>query len=158
MATVVIADDLAQVRALLKACLEPSGHTVLVADGGEAALTLCRDHRADLLLIDRSMPDLDGLETVRIFRATHPQAPTRIVLMTGDDIAHAPSEIMRTHGIHRTLRKPFGVSEVRQAIEAELAALHTPSLPTVGMEQQFDANVLEPTRDRPQRLEPSQSH
>lgn len=123
MATLLIVDDLSQVRMLLKACLEIGGHTVLTAENGIAGLDLCRERSIDLLLIDRSMPGLDGIETIRRFRDAHSDSPTRIVLMTGEDGHSATPDGPSALGIHRILRKPFGVTEVRQLVESELAQL-----------------------------------
>ncbi len=123
MATLLIVDDLMQVRMLLKACLDIGGHTVLTAENGAAALELCREHRIDLLLIDRSMPGIDGLETIRRYRAAYPDSATRIVLMTGDDGHCDPTAGPSALGIHRIMRKPFGVADVRQLVDAELAQL-----------------------------------
>lgn len=123
MATLLIVDDLMQVRMLLKACLDIGGHTVLTAENGAAALDLCREHRIDLLLIDRSMPGIDGLETIRRYRAANPDSATRIVLMTGDDGHSDPTAGPTALGIHRIMRKPFGVTDVRQLVDTELAQL-----------------------------------
>jgi DNA-binding NarL/FixJ family response regulator len=51
-----------------------------VADGGEAALERCRETRVDVLLLDLSMPDLDGIEVTRRLRQVSPQ--TRVVVFT----------------------------------------------------------------------------
>ncbi|MFO0774750.1 MAG: response regulator [Nitrospiraceae bacterium] len=121
MATILVVDDLKQVRMLLKACLEMSGHTVLTAGHGGEALPLCHAHPIDVMLIDRSMPTMDGLETIRRLRAEQPDGPPRIILMSGDDESCGAIETLDALGVQRVLKKPFGVAEVRQIVDAELA-------------------------------------
>jgi signal transduction histidine kinase len=62
MARVLVADNVASNRALLRAYLEPEGHQVLEADSGPAALELARREPLDLLLLDAMMPGLNGFD------------------------------------------------------------------------------------------------
>src|SRR4051794_16315547 len=64
MATIVLAEDEADLRALLAECLRRDGHIVWEAcDGGEA-VSLVRAHAPALLLLDIWMPVLNGLEVL----------------------------------------------------------------------------------------------
>ncbi|MBI5496591.1 MAG: diguanylate cyclase [Deltaproteobacteria bacterium] len=59
---VLVVDDDAFQRALLKEILESDGHRVLVAGTGAAALQMLRNHAVDLVVLDLSLPDIHGLE------------------------------------------------------------------------------------------------
>ena len=61
--TILVVDDAADNRAVLRALLEPLGFSIREADGGEAALAAARAEPTDLVLMDLVMPDIDGLET-----------------------------------------------------------------------------------------------
>jgi DNA-binding NarL/FixJ family response regulator len=79
---VVIADDHRVVRVGLDQLLATFDDVELVgsADGGEAAVELATSAKPDVLLLDLSMPDLDGIEVTK--RVTNASADTKIVVFT----------------------------------------------------------------------------
>ena len=79
---VAIADDHRVVRVGLEQLLATFDDVERIgsADGGEAAVTLCEAERPDVLLLDLSMPDLDGVEVTR--RLTDAAPEVRIVVFT----------------------------------------------------------------------------
>ncbi|MFC4786931.1 PAS domain S-box protein [Nocardioides sp. MAHUQ-72] len=81
--SIVIVDDAADVRVLMKSRLRISGMFTIVgegADGAQAIELACR-HRPDLMLLDVSMPGVDGLEALPEIRRLSPT--TRVVLFSG---------------------------------------------------------------------------
>ena len=81
--TVVIVDDDTDVRALVKARLRMSGLFDVVGQGadGAEAVALAGEHRPGLMLLDVSMPDVDGLEALpRVLQAS---PTTRVVMFSG---------------------------------------------------------------------------
>jgi PAS domain S-box-containing protein len=82
-ATIVIVDDDTDVRALVKARLRMSGLFDVVGQGadGAEAVALAGEHRPALMLLDVSMPDVDGLEALpRVLQAS---PSTRVVMFSG---------------------------------------------------------------------------
>lgn len=81
--TVVLIDDSAEVRELLKTQFRLSGLLTVVADGvdGIEAIGLAHRHKPDLMLLDLSMPTMDGLDALHGILTVSPQ--TRIVIYTG---------------------------------------------------------------------------
>jgi PAS domain S-box-containing protein len=81
--TIVIVDDAAEVRALVKTHLSLSGRYGVVAEGadGEEAIDLVRRHQPDMVLLDVSMPRMDGLTALPHIVQAAPQC--RVVLYTG---------------------------------------------------------------------------
>ena len=79
---VAIADDHRVVRVGLEQLLATFDDVELVgsAEGGEQAVTICTAQRPDVLLLDLSMPDLDGIEVTRRLAEGAPE--TRIVVFT----------------------------------------------------------------------------
>jgi DNA-binding NarL/FixJ family response regulator len=79
---VAIADDHRVVRVGLQQLLATFDDVELAgaAEGGEAAVALCKEERPDVLLLDLSMPDLDGVEVTR--RLVGGASETRIVVFT----------------------------------------------------------------------------
>ena len=82
MIGVAIADDHKVVRVGLEQLLRTFDDVEFVgaAAGGEEAVALCAEHRPDVLLLDLSMPDLDGIEVTTRLRDLAPE--TRIVVFT----------------------------------------------------------------------------
>lgn len=81
--TVVIVDDSAELRVVVRSRLTASGLFDVVgegADGGEAMI-LAHQHTPDLMLLDTSMPVLDGLEALPLVLAVSPR--TKVVVFTG---------------------------------------------------------------------------
>jgi DNA-binding NarL/FixJ family response regulator len=80
--SVAIADDHKVVRVGLEQLLQTFDDVefVTAASGGEEAVRLCAEHQPDVLLLDLSMPDLDGIEVTRRLREVAPE--TRIVVFT----------------------------------------------------------------------------
>jgi two-component system cell cycle response regulator DivK len=68
MTQVLIAEDNAVNRELLRELLESSGYSVIEACNGQEALDIIEEGQPDLLLLDISMPVLDGFATVRKIR------------------------------------------------------------------------------------------
>ncbi len=81
--TIVIVDDAAELRALVRARLRLSGLFDVVGEGanGEDAVALAEQHRPRLMLLDVSMPETDGLEALPRVLAASPG--TRVVLYSG---------------------------------------------------------------------------
>ncbi|SDD68713.1 PAS domain S-box protein [Nocardioides lianchengensis] len=81
--TIVIVDDAADVRRLLRTRIMLSRRLEVLAEGadGQEAIDLVSQHRPDLLLLDVSMPGMDGLQALRGIRAASPE--TVVVMYSG---------------------------------------------------------------------------
>lgn len=78
--TLLIVDDDPMVRNVETQILRLQGYTVLEAEGAAEALRLARETAAiHLLITDYWMPEVDGLELTRRFRAVHPETPVLMV-------------------------------------------------------------------------------
>jgi PAS domain S-box-containing protein len=81
--SIVIADDASEVRLLIRTRLRLSGAFDVVGEAadGAQAVELAREHHPDLLLLDVSMPRMDGLEALPLIHAASPD--TRVVVFSG---------------------------------------------------------------------------
>ena len=119
MATIMVIDDEPSIRGLLREVLERSGHKVVEAKDGREALDLYQKHKADLLIMDLLMPEVDGLEVT--LQLTREYMDTKIIAMTGAQGDRNFLDIARLFGAHQTFEKPFDLKEMLKAVEAELA-------------------------------------
>lgn len=91
---VVVADDFADMRHLVKVTLERSGRFQVVAEAenGVEAIDSAREHQPDLLVLDLSMPVLSGMEALPQIRAASPD--TKVVVLSGFDRSRMESEAL----------------------------------------------------------------
>ncbi|TAM83869.1 MAG: response regulator transcription factor [Acidobacteria bacterium] len=81
----LLADDNGPVRRSLRTLLERAGFNVVVeAADGEQAVSLAHKHRPDVILLDLSMPYLNGIEAIRRIRKSVPEAHTIILTVHRD--------------------------------------------------------------------------
>lgn len=131
MPTLVVADDHAQVRTLVKLLLEQAGYIVLEAASGVEALAHCRRSPVDVLLLDRIMPELDGLRTAARFAEEFSTAPTRVLLLSGDEYVVGSETSPLPTGIHRVIQKPFDVAQFLEIVREEIARIPSHASPYV---------------------------
>jgi two-component system chemotaxis response regulator CheY len=75
MATIMIVDDAMFMRHVLKGIFAGSGHTVIAeASNGREAIHMYMMHKPDIITMDITMPDMDGITAVKEIRLHNPQA------------------------------------------------------------------------------------
>lgn len=118
--TLLVVDDDPSVRQAEVQILCHQGYTVLQAEGAAEALRLAREAAAvHLLITDFSMPEVNGLELARRFRAVHPKAP--ILLVSGSlPPVHDTADDL---GRFELLAKPFHLHELLHKVRALLDAV-----------------------------------
>jgi CheY-like chemotaxis protein len=118
-ANILIVDDYADNRELLRLMLEGAGHHVREAEDGHAGVEMASAETPDLILVDISMPKLDGWGVLRELRAQESTRLTPCVAVTASadvELAKSPSQ-----GFDAYLPKPFRRSELIETVEKLLA-------------------------------------
>jgi CheY-like chemotaxis protein len=117
--TILIADDHDDNRELLQLLLAGAGYEVSAAKDGNECLEMARQSQPHLIIIDLSMPVLDGWGVVRALRADDRTKTIPCMAVT----AHA--ELSRTEalktGFNAYVSKPFGADELLKTIATVLA-------------------------------------
>ena len=118
---VLVVEDEASVRALVRRVLEGAGYRVLEAPDGASALAIVASHEGPihLLLTDMIMPGVSGQEVAAAARALRPDL--RVIFMSGHT-----RDVLGSRGMVDAqtdlLQKPFGPAELAQRVGASLAA------------------------------------
>ena len=119
-ARILIADDYEDNRELLRLILVAAEYEVLEARDGEECVTLAQRHVPELILVDLSMPKLDGWEVLQALRADRRTHNIPCIAVT------AYAEIDRNRalkaGFNAYLAKPFRVGELLEVVEHLIAA------------------------------------
>lgn len=98
--------------------LSAAGHEVVEANGGRRALQLAQEQEFDLILMDISMPEIDGVEVTRLIRnETGPNRKTPIVALTSHAMPHEVRRFLDA-GMQACLTKPFRVEELEKLFAA----------------------------------------
>ena len=109
---ILLVDDHAAARMALGELLEHAGHEVVTATGGQAAWAALQDEYFPLMLLDRVMPDLDGIELCRRIRARRQARYTYVILVTKVGGKEPYLEGMNA-GADDYFSKPFDPDELR---------------------------------------------
>jgi DNA-binding response OmpR family regulator len=122
MKILLIEDDAAIVRALRRG-LSAHGHELLSAENGEDGEIMARDAAVDFVLLDISLPGLDGQEVLRRIRAARPELPV-LMLTARDDLLNKVTAL--NAGADDYLTKPFALEELLARIRALTRRIEQP--------------------------------
>ena len=114
---ILVVDDEANIRRVLSAQLAREGYEVHVADDGEPALALLREHHIDLVITDLRMPKLDGMELLRQALVMDPDLP--VVILTAHGTVDNAVEALKT-GAFDYITKPFDQADLKAIVRKAL--------------------------------------
>ena len=117
--TILVVDDVATNRALLRDLLGALDFRMLEADTGVTALRQMQARLPDLVLLDMVMPDMDGIETTRRLRADARTANTPVLIISASSTPEE-EERSRQVGANGFFGKPFDERELLREIGAQL--------------------------------------
>lgn len=120
VATIVLAEDDADLRALYRACLNREGHVVVEAADGQAAVDTVRTRHPDLLLLDLWMPTLNGFEVLDALRHDPTATRLKVVVLSAQCDADARLEAFGS-GAVGYLVKGLAITDLLECVRATLA-------------------------------------
>jgi signal transduction histidine kinase/ActR/RegA family two-component response regulator len=115
--TVLLIEDNADTREVLKLMLEVEGAAVETAEAGEAGVRAAAQRPPDAVLCDIGLPDIDGMEVVRRLRRTHPGA-LRCIALTGYGQAEDVRQAIDA-GFDAHLTKPINLDQLMTLLASE---------------------------------------
>lgn len=117
--TVLLVEDTEDNRFMMRRLLEMSGYHVVEATNGDEAVKLAESELPGLILMDLSLPVIDGLAATRLIRKLPQLAKTPIIAVSAHDTADFLNEALQA-GCNSYITKPIDFNELEQLIVREL--------------------------------------
>lgn len=111
---ILIVDDDAHVRDLLRDILEKEGHTVVMAESGQQALAFFKGSKFDAVFTDVGLPVMSGWEVARAVREVDALVPLAIITGWGEVVG---SNQQKAAGVDWVVAKPFTVEQITRMAE-----------------------------------------
>jgi two-component system, OmpR family, alkaline phosphatase synthesis response regulator PhoP len=127
---VLIVEDEQGIVHLLRSRLEPEGFQVIAANNGQEGLRAVTEARPDLVILDLTLPDLDGYEVCRRIRRQPETARLPILVLSGR-AEEIDKVVMLELGADDYVTKPFNAKELVARVKTLLRRVSTPALPRV---------------------------
>jgi CheY-like chemotaxis protein len=123
MANVLVTEDSADARQLLRDLLEGLGHNVIEATDGLEGVKIALTNRPDLIILDLMMPTASGDSALQFMRGTPELADIPVLIVSAHpDVAR----IAKQNAADGWASKPFSIGELTEKIEVILAAHSRP--------------------------------
>lgn len=117
--TILVVDDAAFMRMMIKDILEQVGYEIHEAANGREAIRLYDEIKPDLVTMDITMPELDGIEALRVIRESDPGA--RVLMVSAMGQQKMIIEALE-HGALDFVVKPFQPTKVLSTVQKCLQA------------------------------------
>ena len=108
---ILVVDDDEINRMVVRVLMERRNYRVIEAASGPEALDLIKGETLDIVLMDLSMPGMDGLETTRRIRSDDAGSQLPVVALTAHT-SHKEQQMCLAAGMNAVLRKPFDSEQV----------------------------------------------
>jgi DNA-binding response OmpR family regulator len=126
MSRILVAEDDADIAALVRHYLEKAGFGVDVTGSGRDVVPRLHQHPADLVILDVMLPGMDGLDVCRAMRADPTMAAVPVIMLTAK--AEESDRIVGLElGADDYITKPFSPGEVVARVRALLRRAHRPA-------------------------------
>jgi two-component system cell cycle response regulator DivK len=125
MARVLIIEDNAANMRLATFLLESEGHVVLAAADAEAGLTIARDDKPDLVLMDIQLPGMDGLQATALLKGDDATRGIPVIALTALAMKGDEQRI-RAAGCDGYIAKPLAYKNFLTVVNAHLSAAGAP--------------------------------
>jgi len=114
--TVLLVEDTEDNRFMMRRLLEMTGYRVVEAMNGEEAVKLAQSESPNLILMDLSLPVIDGLAATRLIRKLPDFKSTPIIAVSAHDTSDFQSEAIEA-GCNTYVSKPIDFNELEALIE-----------------------------------------
>jgi two-component system nitrogen regulation response regulator GlnG len=120
---ILVVDDEPEVRLVLTEFLESRGYEVTAASSGAEAISMVDAVKPHVVLLDVTMPEMDGMETLKRLAAANPGLP--IIMVTANADVDVTSRLLAM-GAADYIPKPFDLEYLGQAVGIQISAALDP--------------------------------
>src|SRR4051794_29068087 len=120
--TILLVEDHATTRKLVRLALERAGFTIYEARDGETALALMREHRPAIVIQDLVLPDVDGFALAGRLRALAGEVPLRLLAFSGL-VSNLDVSRISSVGFDDVIAKPISPARLVAMVEAHWAGI-----------------------------------
>lgn len=119
MKNILLVDDDRRILDVVRDCLEANEYHLTESDRGETALYLLRNDTPDLVILDITLPGMDGIEACRRVKEDPVLSQVKVAILTGSDDPRT-RDLAMDAGADDYVTKPFSPVGLRQTIESML--------------------------------------
>ena len=119
---ILVAEDNRVNQTVVRGILEKAGHRVYLVENGEQALDALESHRFDIALFDIQMPQMDGIEALKIYRFAHANEEAIPIVMLSADVTPEARKECEEAGAAAFLAKPIQARALLEALSEVLDA------------------------------------
>ena len=116
MKKILIVEDEIQILDLLLIIFELEGYEVLSAKNGSEALRISRELNPDLLVLDKRLPDMDGVDVCSLLKSDEKTSHQKILMLSGLSQDYDIKEAYREN-VDAYITKPFGIKKLVGKVE-----------------------------------------
>ncbi len=119
MGLILITDDAAFARRMIRKAVEAGGHEVIEAGNGQECLDMVASHSPDCIMTDLLMPEMDGFALLKALGEKGAKIP---VIVLSADIQDSARQKCEDLGAFMMLKKPPKAPEIQEAIQKALSS------------------------------------
>jgi len=120
MARILIVDDDLTIADLIRDVLSPLGHDCVLALSGAMAVDSVGKGRFDLVILDRNMPEMSGLQVLRAIRASPASATLKVLMCTAAEMMDEVDEAFSA-GATDYIVKPLDIEKLKSKVTRHTA-------------------------------------
>lgn len=119
MNKIMVIDDDKMILRMAEFMLKKKGYDVVTALSGSEGLDILRSEGADLVLLDVEMPQLSGIDVLKLIREDSSIGSTKVCLMTGTKTEET-QQAVSLYGACGCIGKPLAAAELFSVLETEI--------------------------------------
>jgi CheY-like chemotaxis protein len=121
--TILVVDDEEAVTGVIQAVLTKEGYQVHLAHNGEEGIKLASQVKPDLIIMDITMPGMDGYEATERIKQDPALADVPVIFLTGKSASEDGGKSFATGGVS-FVRKPFTGQQLRDLVTLAMQSLN----------------------------------
>ena len=120
--TVLVVDDDSAISDLINMVLSRDGYRIFIAGNGQEGIKMAREVQPNLVLMDITMPDMDGYEATRQMKSDPKLQNIPVIFLTGKSASEDGGRAFATGGL-TYMRKPFTNQQLRDLVTLAMQSI-----------------------------------